>query len=42
VTLASADPVLEDRDYAVRAVVKLLEYLLDIDNYRGCGRLYVP
>ncbi len=42
VTLASADRILEEREYAERAVVKLLEYLLDIGNYRGCGRLYVP
>ena len=42
VTLASADRILEDRGYAERAVVKLLEYLLDIGNYRGSGRLYVP
>jgi hypothetical protein len=42
VTLASADRILEDRSYAERAVVALLEYLLDIDNYRGTGRLYVP
>jgi hypothetical protein len=42
VTLANADRILEDRAYAERAVVKLLEYLLDIGNYRGVGRLYVP
>jgi hypothetical protein len=42
VTLASADRILAHRTYAERAVEKLLEYLLDIANYRGCGRLYVP
>ncbi len=42
VTLANADRILEDRAYAERAVVKLLEYLLDIDNYLGTGRLYIP
>ncbi len=42
VTLADADRILEDRAYADRAIVKLLEYLLEIDNYRGTGRLYVP
>ncbi len=42
ITLANADRVLEDRDYTKRAVEKLLEYLIDMDNYRGTGRLYVP
>ena len=42
VTLANANRILDDRDYARRAVVKLLEYLLDNSNYRGTGRLYVP
>jgi hypothetical protein len=42
VTLANADRILEDRAYAESAVVKLLEYLLDIENYRGTGRLYIP
>jgi hypothetical protein len=42
VTLADADRILDERAYAERAVVKLLEYLLDIDNYLGTGRLYVP
>ncbi len=40
--MATADRILDDRDYAERAVVKLLDYLLDIGNYRGTGRLYVP
>ena len=42
VTLANGDRILDDRNYAERAVVKLLEYLLDVSNYRGTGRLYVP
>ena len=42
ITLASADRILDERAYAERAVAKLLEYLLNIDNYRGTGRLYVP
>jgi hypothetical protein len=42
ITLASADRVLDDRAYAERAAAKLLEYLFDMDNYRGTGRLYVP
>jgi hypothetical protein len=42
VTLADSDRILEDRAYAERAVVKLLEYLFDIGNYLGTGRLYLP
>jgi hypothetical protein len=30
------------RDYAERVVVQILEYLLELDNFRGVGRLYVP
>ncbi|HWG45363.1 MAG TPA: hypothetical protein VN688_21550 [Gemmataceae bacterium] len=30
------------RAYAERVVERLLEYLIDIDNYRGTGRLYLP
>lgn len=31
-----------DRDYAEAAAVKLLDYLLHLDDHRGAGRLYVP
>jgi hypothetical protein len=31
-----------DRDYVESLVVKLLEYLMDADNLRGAGRLYLP
>jgi hypothetical protein len=41
-TIASADHVLHSGAYAERVVEKLLEYLLDIDNFRGTGRLYLP
>jgi hypothetical protein len=41
-TLADADRVLHSRDYAERVVERLLDYLIDIDNYRGPGRLYLP
>jgi hypothetical protein len=41
-TLADANRVLTSRDYAERVVLKLLEYLLDLDTYRGAGRLYLP
>jgi hypothetical protein len=41
-TLADPDRVLHSRDYAERVVERLLDYLLDIDQYRGTGRLYLP
>lgn len=41
-TIADADQVLHSRTYAERVVVKLLDYLIDIDNYRGTGRQYLP
>ncbi len=41
-TLANADRVLQDRDYLDRVAESLMEYLVDIDNYRGTGRLYLP
>jgi hypothetical protein len=41
-TIADADQVLHSRAYAERVVVKLLDYLIDIDNFRGAGRLYLP
>lgn len=41
-TIADADRVLHSRTYAERVVVKLLDYLIDIDNYRGTGRQYLP
>jgi hypothetical protein len=41
-TLASPKQVQRSRQHAVRVTVKLLQYLLDIDNYRGAGRLWLP
>ena len=41
-TLANPDRLMQERDYAERVVEQLLVYLLDIDNYRGSGRLYLP
>ena len=42
--LTITDPglVLTDRDYAERVATQVLEYLLDLDNVRGTGRLFVP
>jgi len=41
-TLANPTRFLQERDYAERVVEQLLVYLLDIDSYRGAGRLYLP
>jgi hypothetical protein len=42
VTLADADRVLQDRLYAEAVAVRLLDYLMRINEVRGVGRLYVP
>ena len=41
-TLANEQRVLRDRLYAAAVADRLLEFLFDIDRYRGTGRLYVP
>jgi hypothetical protein len=41
-TLANAEQIRNSRIYAERVTERLLEFLLDIDNYRGTGRLYLP
>ena len=41
-TLADPFAVEHDRGYAQRVAIRLMEVLLDIDNYRGSGRLYLP
>ena len=41
-TLADAEQVRHSRAYAEAVAVRMLEYLLDIDSYRGTGRLYLP
>jgi hypothetical protein len=30
------------RSYAERAAERLLDYLMELDKYRGAGRLYIP
>jgi hypothetical protein len=42
VTIANAQRVLRDRDYAERVAVSILDYLIRIDEFRGTGRLYAP
>jgi hypothetical protein len=41
-TLANDQRVLRDRSYAEAVADRLLEFLFDIDSYRGTGRLYLP
>lgn len=41
-TLANAERIRTDREYAEQTAVRLLECLLDIENYRGTARIYVP
>ena len=41
-TLGDADRVFEDKGYAARTAIQLLQYFLDIDSVLGTGRLFVP
>lgn len=41
-TLGEPQRVLSSRAYARRVVERLLEYLIDVENLRGTGRLYLP
>jgi hypothetical protein len=41
-TLADPEQIRHSRAYAERVAEKLLEYLLEIDQVRGTGRLYLP
>jgi hypothetical protein len=41
-TMAEPELVLASRDYAERVATQVLEYLVDLDHFRGVGRLFVP
>jgi hypothetical protein len=41
-TLVHPRRVRESRSYATEVAVKLLEHLLEIDRYRGAGRIWLP
>jgi hypothetical protein len=41
-TIGDPAQLLADRHYASRAAVRLMEYLIDLDSFRGTGRLYLP
>lgn len=33
---------LHERDYRERCMLRLLEILIELDSYRGAGRIYIP
>lgn len=41
ITISNPQEV-QHRSYAERAALRLLEYLSEIDRFRGTGRLYIP
>ena len=41
-TIGTPPRVLSSREYAERVATSLLEVLLDVEQYRGTGRLYLP
>jgi len=41
-TLADADRIRKSKAYADLVADRLLEYLLEVDNVRGTGRLFLP
>jgi hypothetical protein len=42
IILANPQRMLRDRSYATSVAERLLDDLLDIDRFRGTGRIYVP
>jgi SMC interacting uncharacterized protein involved in chromosome segregation len=42
ITIANARRVLRDRDYAEEVAVRILDYLMRIDDLRGTGRICAP
>lgn len=42
ITIANADRVLNERSYAEKVAVRLIDYLIEVDQYRGAGRVYAP
>lgn len=41
-TISEPQRLLSSRAYAHRVVERLIEYLIDVENLRGTGRLYLP
>lgn len=42
ITIGDAREFARSRSYAERAAEKLLDYLSEIERFRGAGRLYIP
>ncbi|MBC8876824.1 MAG: ACP S-malonyltransferase [Planctomycetes bacterium] len=42
VTLANVERIRRDRNYAAEVADRLLDYLFDIESFRGVGRVFVP
>lgn len=42
ITIANPDRFLEDQVYRNHCVDRILEIVIDIENFRGVGRLFVP
>jgi hypothetical protein len=40
-TIASADRLVE-RDYCTRCALRIVEIVLDLENHRGIGRIFIP
>ena len=41
-TIGDVKRVISDSDYAERVIDRLFRYLLELDDFRGTGRLYLP
>jgi len=41
-TVANPKRLQHERDYAEQVAVRLLEYLMDIESFRGTGRVFLP
>ena len=41
-TIGNAERVLDERTYRDQCVDRLLEIVIDIENYLGVGRLFIP
>jgi hypothetical protein len=41
-TVANPESIFTSQDYAERVAIQVLEYLMDLNNFRGVGRLFVP
>jgi hypothetical protein len=41
-TLSDPNRILRSREYANKVVEKLLQYLMEFDNVRGSGRVWLP